>query len=994
MLRSTLYVAAALVGIQGALARPIQGLERAEIEEAYDFIIAGGGTAGLVVANRLTESGKHRVLVLEAGPDPSIVAAYKPLGGNQLLAGSAVDWRFDTVPQEGLDGKILTYYRGRGLGGSSVINGFYYGRGTSTVYDRWQDLGNPGWSWADVYPLFIKGTHFNPQDETKGFDNTYKTWDPSAYSDGPLEIAYQGYVPPTGIAFMHACEAANIPIVHDYNTGNSTGVKQGTATLDANLLRSSSYDGYLKKAINRTNLDVLYYAPVQRLLWDTEGEKPRATGVQFLDHPTGRMYQVHAAKEVVVSMGAFQTPQLLMVSGFGPAAELEKFGIEPVHINENIGQHLDDHSVFSIMATVADEFSTSQYADFDLLQEIQEEFYTNGTGVYTAPSGITNGFQRLSEEELREIGAGAVVDAGLGDQSHIEYLFESIFYPGGPTPYYTPLANESYISLTVSSMVALSRGNITLRGTSMSAAPNINPNYYTHDADRAIAIQGFKYLRKILAHPELAKFTYGPNNGEVSPGAAISDDDDEAIFEYVKANTIPNWHASGTARMRREDDGGVVDARLKPYGVDGLRIVDCSIIPVLPDVNIVGPVFMIGEKGAQLIRILGREIVNRLGEHPDQWQKVYALSRSKKGAFPSNTQHNSIDLTGSADDMAKSLEGVKAEYVFFAAYLQKDTEQENWDVNGDMLQSFLTALDKSGAAKSVKRIVLVTGAKQYGVHLGPPKNPMLESDPWLRDEEKFPPNFYYRQQDVLKDFCSKSNGKIEWTVTYPNDVIGVAKGNFMNLATALGLYAAVNKEMGNDLAFPGSEAFYLRFDCFTEAKLHAEFCEWAALEPKAANEAFNVVNGDVESWQNLWPMLARRFGMKVKEDQFVGEGDSAGSTQLNEPSPLSVFEEESGLKGRVGPGTLEHRIDLVKWSQRDDVRKTWEKLAEREGLEKDAFEKATWGFLVFILGRAYDLVISMSKAREIGWTGYKDTWKAFSDVFGQLEAEKILPKTH
>ncbi|EGY15125.1 alcohol dehydrogenase [Verticillium dahliae VdLs.17] len=544
MLSCTLPVAVALLGIQAALGRPIQGLERAEIEEAYDFIIAGGGTAGLVVANRLTESGKHRVLVLEAGPDPSIVAAYKPLGGNQLLAGSAIDWRFDTVPQEGLDGKILTYYRGRGLGGSSAINGFYYGRGTSTVYDRWQDLGNPGWSWADVYPLFIKGTHFNPQDETKGFDNTYKTWDPSAYSDGPLEIAYQGYVPPTGIAFMHACEAANIPIVHDYNTGNSTGVKQGTATLDANLLRSSSYDGYLKKVINRTNLDVLYYAPVQRLLWDTEGEKPRATGVQFLDHPSGRMYQVHAAKEVVVSMGAFQTPQLLMVS----------------------------------------------------------EFYTNGTGVYTAPSGITNGFQRLPEEELRDIGAGAVVDAGLSDQSHIEYLFESIFYPGGPTPFYTPLANESYISLTASSMVALSRGNITLRGTSMSAAPNINPNYYTHDADRAIAIQAFKYLRKILAHPELAKFTYGPDNGEVSPGAAVSSDDDDAIFEYVKANTIPNWHASGTARMRREDDGGVVDARLKPYGIDGLRIVDCSIIPVLPDVNIVGPVFMIGEKGAQLIR--------------------------------------------------------------------------------------------------------------------------------------------------------------------------------------------------------------------------------------------------------------------------------------------------------------------------------------------------------------------------------------------------------
>ncbi|ROT39605.1 alcohol dehydrogenase [Sodiomyces alkalinus F11] len=610
-----------LLGIQGSIARPIQGLDRAHIQEEYDFIIAGGGTAGLVVANRLTESGKFRVLVLEAGPDPNVVAAYKPLGGNQLLAGTAIDWRFETTPQEHLDGRVLTYLRGRGLGGSSMINGFYYGRGTSTVYDRWEELGNPGWSWENVWPLFVKGTHFNPQDPSKAFDNTYKTWDPKGYSDGPLEIAYQGYVPATAIGFMHACEAANVPVIHDHNMGNSTGIKQGTATLDANLLRSSSYDGYLKKASHRENLDVLYYAPVMQLLTDSEGETPRVRGVQFMDHPTGRMYQVHAAKEVVVSLGAFQSPQLLMVSGYGPKDTLEYYGIEPIVVNENIGQqqepppslpssmliirrhNLDDHSVFSIMAKVDDEHSTSQYSvQFDLLAEAQEEFYSNGTGVYTAPSGITNGFQKLSEQELIDIGAEGVLEAGLSDQSHIEYLYESVWYPGGPTPYYTPLANESYISLTASSMVALSRGNVTIRGSSMAQAPVINPNYYANETDRAIAIQAFKYLRKILAHPELDKFTNGPHHGEVSPGPAVSDDDEDAIFEYIKANTIPNWHASATNRMLPLEDGGVVDPRLRVYGVGGLRVVDCSIIPVLPDVNIVGPVFMIGEKGAEMIR--------------------------------------------------------------------------------------------------------------------------------------------------------------------------------------------------------------------------------------------------------------------------------------------------------------------------------------------------------------------------------------------------------
>jgi choline dehydrogenase-like flavoprotein len=166
----------------------------------------------------------------------------------------------------------------------------------------------------------------------------------------------------------------------------------------------------------------------------------------------------------------------------------------------------------------------------------------------------------------------------------------------------------------------MSRGNVTLRGDSMSAAPLINPNvstpphnpveppadtspqYYTHPADRAIAIESFKYMRKILAHPALSRFTTGPNHGEVSPGTAVSEDDDDAIFEYVKANTIPNWHASGTVQMLPLEDGGVVDPRLKVYGIDSLRVIDCSIIPVLPDVNIVGPVFMIGEKGAELVR--------------------------------------------------------------------------------------------------------------------------------------------------------------------------------------------------------------------------------------------------------------------------------------------------------------------------------------------------------------------------------------------------------
>lgn len=388
--------------------------------------------------------------------------------------------------------------------------------------------------------------------------------------------------------------------------------------------------------------------------------------------------------------------------------------------------------------------------------------------------------------------------------------------------------------------------------------------------------------------------------------------------------------------------------------------------------------------------ILGREIVRALGKDRKQWQTVHALSRSQKEEYPSNVKHDFIDLTADAKDMAKQLQGVEAEYVFFAAYLQKANEQENWDVNGDMLQNFLEALDITGASKKIKRIILTTGAKQYGVHLGAVKNPMEEHDPWVEGEGR-PPNFYYRQQRILADKAKGSNW--DWVVTYPNDVIGVAKGNFMNLATSLGLYCAISKELDGNLMFPGSETFYSLFDSFTYSRLHADFNLWAALEPKCSNEAFNVVNGDVESWQNMWPKLASRFRCHIPRDQFsVHVPDSDSVTKLAEKPPLADSAAERGLEGKIKQSAVEQKIDLVKWSQREDVQKAWHQLAERDGLEEDAFKKATWGFLGFVLGRNYNIVSSMSKARKLGWTGYADTWTALTECLNDLEEEKILPK--
>lgn len=583
--------------------------EEPKFNEEYDFIIAGGGTAGLVLANRLTESGRFSVLVLEAGPNPEQVRSYESPGGNQFIKGSVIDWGLLTTPQEHLNNRTLQYLRGRTLGGSSTTNGLYYARGSASVYDQWEKKGNPGWGWNSVYHLFVKSTSFNPPTtpELSAFSQDYKTFTPSLYGSGPLELGFQGYVPPSTDGFIVACsEAANIPVVEDLNNGDGFGIKHGTATLNGKLRRSSSYDGFYQQARDRENLRVLHDSPVTGIVMSSptnSSSRPRAIGVSYIEQRTGFVSQARARNEVIVSMGAFHSPQLLMVSGIGPADELAKVGIEPVVVNENVGQHLNDHSVFSIMARAQDFASTTDMSRTpEALREAQTLFYTNLTGPYTAPSGVTNGFQKLNESQLREIGAEAIIDAGLANQTHIEYLFESVWYPWIPTPFWAPLPNESYISVTASSMVQLSRGTVTLRSASMSDSPLINSNYYADPTDGAIGVESFKYLRKILRHPALQQFTLGDFNGEVSPGPEVADDDDEAILEYIRANTIPNWHATGTNQMLPEEDGGVVNPRLQVYGVDGLRVIDCSIVPVLPDVNILASIYMLAEKGAEMIR--------------------------------------------------------------------------------------------------------------------------------------------------------------------------------------------------------------------------------------------------------------------------------------------------------------------------------------------------------------------------------------------------------
>ncbi|KAI0477861.1 hypothetical protein GGR56DRAFT_639100 [Xylariaceae sp. FL0804] len=349
-----------------------------------------------------------------------------------------------------------------------------------------------------------------------------------------------------------------------------------------------------------------------------------------------------------------------------------------------------------------------------------------------------------------------------------------------------------------------------------------------------------------------------------------------------------------------------------------------------------------------------------------------------------------------------------------------------------MLDRFLAALGAKrqkkktdeGEGEELSRFVLTCGLKQYGVHLGRPKNPMREDDDprlfWLEQPDR-PPNFYYEQQRILEKAANEAGNRWSWTVTYPQDVIGFARANFMNLATSLGLYCAVSKELGragsssggssssSELIFPGNKTNYLAFNDWTSARAHAEFCLWAVAAPQARDQRFNVTNGDIQSWQDLWPRLARRFGCRVPENMFPGSGSGAGADdghrkpypgyepahmKLHPRPPISEVEAELGLKGEFSggrPSEVFCQIGPEAWARRPEVVAAWERLRDRHGLRQEAWDKATWGFLTFLLGREYSCVASMSKARKAGYRGYADTWDEFQATFRELEAAKMLP---
>ncbi|KAK5069106.1 hypothetical protein LTS08_008750 [Lithohypha guttulata] len=573
----------------------------AQVSE-YDFVIVGGGTAGLTLANRLSESGDQTVLVLEAGDEPTIVSSYMVPGSNQDVLGSQIDWSLVTGPERTMNDRTITYHQGRCLGGSSAINGMTYARGSSGIYDLWQSLGNDGWSWENVFPFFKKSTTFvQPPPPSENNNVSYTGFDASLYSDGPLQINYANYTTPASGAFIEAMRAIEVYPVGELNGGINLGAKQEPFTIDATQRRSSAYDSFYKEAKSRSNLVVRTSSPVRRIILNQNGSTTVASGVVYIDNRSGNILNATAKKEVILSAGTFHSPQILMLSGIGPAPVLEENAIQLYVNNENVGQGLYDHTYYSLYVRADPETSlTALFNNIYNLQQASQEFTQNEAGPLTAPTGPTYAFEMLSDQNLQALGASELIGA-RSNQAHVEYLYEPFFYPHLPTPQYgLGRIGESYISLTAGLVAPTSRGNVSIRSDSISDAPVINLRYFETTADQKIAVQSFKNLRKILADPALAPWVVGPDHGEVAPGPSVQSDED--ILNYIRNVALPIWHVSGTCAMLPQASGGVVDNRLRLYGVQGLRVVDASIMPVIPDTHVQGPVYMVAEKAAHMIR--------------------------------------------------------------------------------------------------------------------------------------------------------------------------------------------------------------------------------------------------------------------------------------------------------------------------------------------------------------------------------------------------------
>lgn len=522
----------------------------------FDYVIIGGGVAGCILANRLSADPQNHVLLLEAGGKDSSPLISAPGGLLPIMMSGAHAWRYMSAPQRHLDGRMLYLPRGKVLGGGSSINGMTYDRGFHSDYDRWAQAGNRGWSFADVLPYFRRLENFLPaESEWHG-------------RGGPIQVTRAAQDHPFAKAFVAAGQQAGYPYCDDLNGAH----REGFGAVDLSVgkgRRSSAASAYIRPIKGRRNLTVLTGAHSRRIMF----EGVRATGVTFAHEGAEKV--ATARREVILSAGAINSPQLLMLSGVGPAAHLREHGIEVLADRPCVGQGLQDH-----LAAHVKYRSTKPWS---MLRYLNPVYGALAMGQYLL-------FKR-----------GPLADPGMSvccfvkshpalDEPDIKMLLvAALFANNGRT--LAPM-HGFYAHINVARPEA--RGSVTLASANPDTPPVIDQNYNATENDRRVMREGIRIARSIFAQPAFDEM----RGEEIAPGPTVHSDDE--IDAYIRAAAEADYHSVGTARMG-SDPMAVVDAELRVHGLAGLRVVDASIMPHLPGGNTAIPVAMIAEKAADMI---------------------------------------------------------------------------------------------------------------------------------------------------------------------------------------------------------------------------------------------------------------------------------------------------------------------------------------------------------------------------------------------------------
>jgi len=531
--------------------------QRPEHIGSFDYIIIGAGSAGCVLANRLSADPMKRVLLLEAGGRDNYHWIHIPVGYLYTMNNKRTDWCFKTAPSDGLNGRSLSYPRGRVLGGSSSINGMIYMRGQARDYDQWRQMGNVGWGWDDVLPLFVKSEdHYKGGDDLHGVGGEWRVDKPRL----SWEILD---------AFSDAAAETGIPKTDDFNRGDNEGVGYFEVNQKGGF-RWSTSKAFLRPVADRRNLTVLTHAQTDRLIFDGK----QAKGVQFRQN--GQPKTAFVLGELILAAGAIGSPHLLQLSGVGPGGLLQEKGVEIVHDLPGVGENLQDHLQLRMVFKVENTVTLNQRANS----------LTGKAGMAFEYALRRSGPLSMAPSQL---GAFAKSDPAM-ETADLEYHIQ----PLSTDKLGDPLHKFPAFTASVCNLRPDSRGFVRMTAPSSEAAPEIQAKYLSEPSDRRVAVDAIRLTRRIGAAPALQR--YKPT--EILPGPEIESEENLIKAAGDIGTTI--FHPVGTCKMGH-DDRAVVDDRLRVHGIDRLRVVDASIMPTITSGNTNSPTIMIAEKAAAMI---------------------------------------------------------------------------------------------------------------------------------------------------------------------------------------------------------------------------------------------------------------------------------------------------------------------------------------------------------------------------------------------------------